>query len=455
MKLMKILYLQSMKRCLFLILFAFAFSYGQKGFEIANHQKTVIPFQFINNLIFVPLNINGVDLTFLLDSGVNETILFSLDSKEINFNDIEKVKFSGLGESRDIEGLRSDNNIVNIGKDFKDFNHTVFIILDESINFSSHVGIPVNGIIGFHFFKNHPVSINYLTKKITIFQDNALFEKKVKRHTEFPITIESNKPYLMTGVEMTSTHVESKMLIDLGNSDAVWLFPKLIKDFVYNRPNIDDYLGQGFNGDIFGKRSRIHRLYIGDFAFEKPLTAMPDEYSIQSLKLVPDRKGSVGSDILRRFQVVFNYPEKKIYLKKNKHFDDPFLFNKSGLDIRHDGMTWENDIVKVETKKNNRDSEGINVYQAQEGFQYHFVLKPQYSISGCRKDAACYIAGIRKDDKIISINKKKAGDFTLQKINDLMKGEDGTIIHFEIERAGEKMKFQLILKDPIPYQDEN
>ena len=56
---------------------------------------------------------------------------------------------------------------------------------------------------------------------------------------------------------------------------------------------------------------------------------------------------------------------------------------------------------------------------------------------------------------IISINKKKAGDFTLQKINDLMKDEDGTIIYFEIERAGEKMKFQLILKDPIPYQDEN
>ena len=36
-----------------------------------------------------------------------------------------------------------------------------------------------------------------------------------------------------------------------------------------------------------------------------------------------------------------------------------------------------------------------------------------------------------------------------------MKDEDGTIIYFEIERAGEKMKFQLILKDPIPYQDEN
>lgn len=444
-----------MKFIKIVFLFVFAFSAAQKGFEISDQKKTVIPFQLINNLIFVPLNINGVDLTFLLDSGVNETILFSLDNKEVNFNDIEKIKFSGLGESRDIEGLRSDNNIVNIGKNFKDFNHTVFIILDESINFSSHVGIPVNGIIGYQFFKNHPVEIDYISKKITVFNDDKAFIKRSKRYKEFPVTVEGNKPYLMAGVEMTSNKVNSKMLVDLGNSDAVWLFPKLIKDFAYNRPNIDDYLGQGFNGDIFGKRSRIHRLYIGDYVFEKPLTAMPDEYSIQSLKLVPDRKGSIGSDVMRRFTVIFNYPENNIYLRKNKDFDNPFLFNKSGLDIQHDGMTWESDLVKVETKKNTTDSEGIKVYDSREGFQYSFVLKPKYSVAGCRKDSPCFVAGIRKDDKIISINKRKAGDFTLQKINDLMKSEDGTKINFEVERKGEKLKFQLILKDPIPYQNAN
>jgi hypothetical protein len=46
--------------------------------------------------------------------------------------------------------------------------------------------------------------------------------------------------------------------------------PTLIKDFVYNRPNIDDFLG-GFNGDIYGKRSRIHNFYLGDFRFENLL----------------------------------------------------------------------------------------------------------------------------------------------------------------------------------------
>ena len=444
-----------MKSLKIFFFFLFCFSSAQKGFEISTPKKTVIPFQLINNLIFIPLNINGVELTFLLDSGVNETILFSLDEKEIKFNDTEKVKFSGLGESKNIEGLQSNNNVVNIGKGYQDLKHTIYIILDESINFSSHVGIPVNGIIGYHFFKNKPVEIDYITKKITVYSDEKTFSKRKKKFKEFPITVEGNKPYLMTDVEMMREKVASKMLLDLGNSDAIWLFPKVIENFVYNRPNIDDYLGQGFNGDIFGKRSRIHGFYIGDFAFEKPLTAMPDEFSIQSLKIVPDRKGSVGSDILRRFTLIFDYQEKKIYLRKNKHFNDPFLFNKSGLDIQHDGMTWQQDLVRVETAKTEKAREGIVAYESEDKFKYNFVLKPQYSVAGCRKEAQCYIAGIRKDDKIISINNKKSGDWTLQKINDLMKQEDGTTVIFDMERNRQKMTFKLILKDPIPYQDEN
>ena len=34
----------------------------------------------------------------------------------------------------------------------------------------------------------------------------------------------------------------AKMLLDLGNSDALWLFPNRIPNFNYNRPNIDDFL---------------------------------------------------------------------------------------------------------------------------------------------------------------------------------------------------------------------
>jgi hypothetical protein len=53
-------------------------------FDSKEVNKVKIPFQLINNLVFIPINVNGVELTFLLDSGVKETILFSLEEKNRN-----------------------------------------------------------------------------------------------------------------------------------------------------------------------------------------------------------------------------------------------------------------------------------------------------------------------------------------------------------------------------------
>lgn len=437
--------------CLFLIFFFGIFINAQNSFELRDAKKTVIPFKFINNLIFIPININGAELTFLLDTGVAETSIFSLENKELKLVSIEKIKFSGLGGDRSIDGFRSENNIGRIGKNFMNDSMTVFIIMDQDFNISSHVGIPVNGIIGYHFFKNHPIVIDYISKKITIYNDKNLFRKKTKNFSELDISIEKNKPYIFADVEMTNERKSSKLLIDLGNSDPIWLFPKLIKDFVYNRPNIDDFLGRGFNGDIYGKRSRIHNFYLGDFKFEKPLTAMPDEYSIQHVSLVENRKGSVGGDIMRRFTVAFDYTREKIYLRKNRNFADPFHFNMSGLDFRQDGMEWTKDVVNLSAKKETQISASTEVFS--NSLQYNFTLKPIFSIAGVRKDSPGAKAGLQKDDRLISINGRKTADMTLQKILEFMKSEEGRTIEMLIQRKSKEMLLRFTLEDPIPYQE--
>jgi hypothetical protein len=434
-----------------LFLLLSVFGNAQDSFIIKDAKKTVIPFKLINNLIFIPINVNGVDLTFLLDTGVAETLLFSLDNQEVRLSNVEKIKFSGLGGDLSIDGFRSDKNIGKIGDDLINPSLTIFLILNQEFNISSHVGIPVNGVIGYHLFKNHPIMIDYMSKKITVYNDYNVFKKKVKKFEEFPISIEKSKPYLNADVEMTHEKKSSKLLIDLGNSDPIWLFPTLIKDFVYNRPNIEDFLGRGFNGDIYGKRSRIHNFYIGDFRFEKPLTAMPDEFSIQHVHLVDERKGSVGGEIMRRFTVAFDYPNQKIYLKKNRDFDDPFHFNMSGLDFRQDGLQWQEDMVKIETTKAN--GTGSQFTAQNEKFQYKFILKPIFSISGVRKDSPADVSGLKKDDQIISINGSKTADMTLQEIMELMKSQEGKSIRMLIQRKTQQLTFSFTLEDPIPYQD--
>ena len=438
---------------LFFLLF-FSLGSAQEGFRFQEQvKKEVIPFQLINNLIFIPITVNGVELTFLLDTGVAESLLFSLESKELKFYDVEKVKFSGLGGNTEIEGLKSINNIVQVGNNLKDYGHTIFVILNEEFNFSSHVGIPVNGIIGYHFFKNHPVKIDYITKRLTVYSNSRLAPKETRKFSEIPITLELNKPYLTAGVEQTHEKKDSKLLVDLGNSDPLWLFPSLIADFQYNRPNIDDFLGRGFNGDIYGKRSRIHRLYLQNFIMEKPLMAMPDEFSIQHLNLVKDRKGSLGSEILRRFTVIVDYPNRKLYLKKNRNFQDPFHFNMSGLDIKHDGMFWDKDIVKVANPSPRHSENATGFAISTNEFQYLFTLKPEYSVAGSRTDSPAYRAGIRKGDKITRVNGGKAADMKLEQIMSLMKSEAGKRITVEVDRSGQIMKFSFYLEDPVPYTD--
>ncbi len=424
---------------------------AQHSFEVRNTKKTVIPFKLINNLIFIPINVNGAELTFLLDTGVAETSIFSLENQELKLTRLEKIKFSGLGGNTSIDGFRSDHNIGRSGKEYVNDSMMLFIIIDQDFNISSHVGIPVNGIIGYHFFKNHPVVIDYISKKITVYNDDTLFKKKIRNFKEFDISVEKNKPYISADVEMTTEKENSKLLIDLGNSDAIWLFPALIPGFVYRQPYIDDFLGRGFNGDVYGKRSRIHNFYLGKFKFEKPLTAMPDEYSIQHVNLVKNRRGSVGGDIMRRFTVAFDYARQKIYLKKNRNFDDPFHFNMSGLDFKQDGMEWTKDLVNLSAKSKDNSNGGIEVIN--NSLPYHFVLKPVFSIAGVRKDSPGAMAGLLKDDRLISINGKKTADMTLQKIMELMKSAEGKTIEMLIERKTRQIRLKFTLEDPIPYQE--
>lgn len=424
---------------------------AQNRFEIKNGSKVVIPFKLINNLIFIPININGAELTFMLDSGVTENTIFSLEDKEIKLSQMEKMKFSGLGGNRSIEGFKSDLNIGKIGKNFVNDSLMLYIIQDEEFNISSHIGIPVNGFMGYHFFKDYPIIIDYSLRKITVFKDRKLFEKKIRKFEEFTISIEKNKPYIFADVEMTSEKKPSKMLIDIGNSDAIWLFPTLIKDFVYNRPNIEDFLGRGFNGDIYGKRSRIHQLHLGNFKFEKPLTAMPDEFSIQHLNLAKDRKGSIGGEIMSRFTVAFDYKNEKIYLRKNNRYQDPFHFNMSGLDFKQDGLQWEKDYLTFRTLNEKSTSGDIQTYNS--NLQYKFILKPLFSIAGVRKDSPAGKAGLKKDDQLIIINGKKTSEMTLNKIMEMMKSDEGKTIYITVNRKGLELKFSFTLEDPIPYQE--
>ena len=422
--------------------------FGQDEFQFEKGtDNVVIPFQFINNLIFIPIKVNQVELYFLLDSGVEETILFSMeDKKEVSFFNVEKISLRGLGSETSIEGLKSTNNTLEI-KNLKYFNHLLYIVLDQSFNLSSHIGIPVNGIIGYHFLKSNLVEINYERKRITVFKDNEKNRKRiVKKYQMVPIIVEKSKPYINGSAIIDSTEITTKLLIDIGNSDAIWLFENKQNSINIPQKHFEDYLGKGFSGDVEGKRAQIKKFTFSKFEFNNPIVAFPDSTSLKSVRMVKDRAGSVGAEILKRFNLVFDYPNQQLFLKKNNNYKTPFYYNKSGIELQHYGLQWVQETVSLETvpfglKENT--SKTSTIYS---NFKYKFVLKPIYTIVNVRKNSPAAICGLQKGDIIISINEKPGYEFTLEKIYSLLKTEEENWITFEVERESQilKFKFQLL-----------
>jgi hypothetical protein len=421
---------------------------GQEGFLFEkNVDKVVIPFKFINNLIFIPIKVNGIELNFLLDSGVQETILFSMeDKKEVSFFNVEKITLRGLGSEESIEGLKSGNNTLEV-KGLKYTNHLLYIVLDQSFNLSYHIGIPVNGIIGYNFFKSNLVEINYERKRITVYRDKQKIRKKIEnKFQHVPITIERSKPYITGSLVLNSVEIPVKLLIDIGNSDALWLFQNDSKMIKIPEKNFEDYLGKGFSGDVEGRRALIKKFTMSKFEFYNPIIAFPDTISIRHVTMVKDRSGSVGSEILKRFTVVFDYPNQKMFLKKNGSFYTPFSYNKSGIELQHHGLQWVQETVRLETIPIVK-SDDLSFKKSENGnnFKYKFVLKPIYIIANVRKNSPAALSGLQKGDIVVNINNEPAYQYTLEKINALLKSEEEKWITFEVERDSQLMKFKFQL----------
>lgn len=432
----------------FLLIYSFP-TFAQDGFQFKNGaNKVSIPFQLINNLVFIPLNVNGVELTFLLDSGVEETVLFSLeDKKEVSLKNIEKVSLVGLGSEDAVEGLKSEGNVLEV-KGMISIKHLLYIILDQDFNMSSHVGIPVNGIIGYPFFKDNLVEINYDKKKVFFYKDTERNRKRIERkYSKVAISIERAKPYITSMVVIDSVKIPAKLLVDVGNSDAIWLFQNSAKGIYLPKKSFEDYLGKGFSGDVMGNRARIAEFGISEFKFSNPIAAFPDSSSLRHVKMVSDRLGSVGGDILKRFSIVFDYRSENMFFRKNKSFDNPFHYNRSGIEISHIGEEWVQETVRLETIPVVVDHMMTKKDKTVSNFKYKFQLKPIYEIAHLRKNSPGKSSGLQKGDIIKAVNGMQAYKYTLEELNSLLRSDYEKWITIEVERNSQILKFKFQLKD--------
>jgi len=426
---------------------------SQEGFRFLNQNKKTerIRFKFINNLIVIPLKINGKKLSFILDSGVSKTILFNITQNDsIGLNSVEKVSLRGLGKGEPVEALLSKNNKFSL-KNIVSYDETIYVIVRDYFDLSSKMGTTIHGIIGYNLLSNYVVKINYKNRYIDFYDPENFELKRCRKCETFPLNFYRKKPFIDAKVQLDTIGdklTDVKLLIDSGGSDAIWLFEHTKPEIVTPINHFNDILGEGLSGSIYGNRSRISTFKLGSFIIEQPTVSFLDSISTKNARMYKERNGSIGSNILKRFIVWFNYANNTVTFKKNGSFKKGFNYNMSGLDVVYNGkqLVKEED-VRSYSDAYNQSVSSTNSVKFITSFSYKF--KPSYRIRNIVANSPADKAGLKVDDIILRLNNKPSHEYQLGEIIQKFQEKDGKRIKITVDRKGEKLKFQFRLEKKV------
>ncbi len=433
--------------------------FGQGIFQLPEGEKRLkIRANVVNNLVIIPIRVNDVELSFLLDTGVRSTILFGLDSDYgLKLNNQSTVWLSGAGDGQPTEAVKSTHNIISVGESTA-INQIIYYIPDSETNFSPRLGFPVHGIIGYELFKDFVVEVDYQRSYVKLYDPEYFRPRRSYLASQLPLELIAGKPYVDLSISTTKeTKIETKLLLDSGSGDALWLFENSKKGIEVSQNSFNDHLGLGLNGEVTGRRSRLPRLELGIYTLQEVNVAYPDSVSLNYLRGVHFRNGSVGSEILKRFKVVFDYQNQLMYLQKNRFFDEPFKYDRSGLVIQHSGFELVADLDnriaqdrgRLGAIQEDRAAGGsrTSIFLETNTVQFpQFKLKPNYEIAAIREDSPGAEAGLSVGDRLIKVNGRAVANLKLEEITRYFYREEGSVLKLQVDRNGMVFNCKLKLK---------
>ena len=377
--------------------------------------KVTIPIEIHNNLIVMPVVINGqLPMKFILDTGVRTAIL-----TEKSYSDILGLPYSrqltimGPGEQHFITAYIANNVTIFIPPDVKGEGHALLVLEKDYLELRNFLGTEVHGVLGYELFSRFVVLIDYQNKFIELI--NPTVFKAKRKFQKLDISVEDTKPFLKTPVGLVKKK-ELKLLVDTGASHGLMLDPESDADIHVPEKNIETVIGRALGGEITGRIGRVPSLDLGKYSFSNIITNYPDANSyMDTLKAstVP-RNGSLGGEVLSRFTVIFNYSGNKIYLHKNSSFKNEFQNNLSGITVKAKGSRLKAfEIIEVRTK------------------------------------SVAERADIQKGDLLVNLNGNAIETFNLNEINAIFNSKPGRKVTLIIDRAGEKIRKTITLEQEI------
>ena len=276
---------------------------------LAMAQQT-LPFHLHDNLVSVQATINGKTVSAVMDSGSGAMIVSKSLATELGL----QLGHSPLQASGGGTGNQSLFPVKLKSVEFGSLAlHDVPGYAIDLGSISSSSGLEVDALLGYPFFENHVVRVNYAESTVSIYPEND------PPGCPNPISFEliHNVPVVTATVKSQATSAPETvhLVIDLGSRNHNYLGTAFLQSdagkALYTNGH-QQAVGEGTGGRAMGVVSEFAELSVGTQHFHNVKFALTEQVKAFNLEQVD---GSLGVPLWAGGIITFNYPKQQICIQ--------------------------------------------------------------------------------------------------------------------------------------------
>ena len=330
---------------------------------------------------------NSHPMSFYLDSGASFPFVINVNrAKELGLKLYGHLSREGGAGPNTYEASQTSG--LTIALENKTFTNQPASVLSLRV-IEEQFGRTVDGLVGLDLFLNYVVEIDYEGKELKLYNPEGYVYSGAG--DSVLLTLRDGHFFVPAKIDIPNRgELTGRFLLDTGGCmmTVILTSPFARRNSLPSpkQRTILDRSVAGLGGETSLRVTRATNFTVGSSIVSAPLIYISEDRG--GALASSEYEGLIGSEILTRFKVIFDYQRRRLILERNAHFAEPLEYDMSGMSLRAYGADFR--IFKI--------------YQVLE-------------------DSPAARAGLRVGDVIEGIDDAPASRLTLDQILKMMKVE--------------------------------
>ena len=289
-----------------------------------------IPFQVFRGDILMHGSVNGREVRMMIDNGsVWDELLFwgcpLVDSLGLHYSGEASV--GGQGEGAEVPSRTASE--ITIKFPGVEFTNQTAIVTPFSSGFSK-MWEGTEGQVSGTFLKHFVVDINFDTKILTLLKPDGYHY--MGEGVGLPLKPYPDGSWSIPGkirLEDGRT-LDLDFILDLGFNDALQIDPREAHKIPVPSKTIAASLGFGAQGETRGYIGRVRSITFGEYELKNVVTGFVSPNDSGAVRA----EAMIGLDLMSRFNIVFDYPHRRMFVVPNHGFAETFEYDMTGMVLR-------------------------------------------------------------------------------------------------------------------------